>query len=303
MQTIIRTTGLCKRYHGKAAVENLCLEVPQGAIYGFIGQNGAGKSTTFKLLCGLAKPSAGHIELFGAAPDKNAACRLGVLINDTGAYPRLSAAENCRLKAVALALPDPARRVEEVLTQVGLDAVCNKKVKTFSTGQKRRLGLALALLGNPDLLLLDEPTNGLDPQGIRDIRALLLQLQSERGVTMMISSHILGELEKIATDYGILRAGKLVEQTTAADIAARCQDYLEVQTPEAHRAAALLETRLGLHRYEVLSQGQLHLFDLADPAAVNAMLIQGGVPVQGISVHRQALEDYFLKMMGVLQNG
>lgn len=298
MKTVIRTTGLCKTYRGQPAVDHLDMQVEQGAIYGFIGQNGAGKSTTFKLLCGLARPTAGQIELFGQPHTSEAARRrVGILIEDAGVYPGLSAYENCRLKALALGLVEEERTIRQTLEQVGLQNAGSKKVKAFSMGMRRRLGLALALLGSPDLLLLDEPTNGLDPEGIRDIRALLLRCRQERGVTIVISSHILGELEKIATAYGIIRQGKMVQQITAADLAAQCRDFIRLQTADPRRAAVVLEQQ-GLARYEVLPQGEIRIFDEADPAAVNAALAQNGVPVGEIAVHRQALEDYFLQRMG-----
>lgn len=299
MKTVIRTTGLCKRYRGKPAVDHLDMQVEQGAIYGFIGQNGAGKSTTFKMLAGLARPTAGQIELFGRPlQDPTARRRLGVLIEDAGLYPNLSARENCMLKAIALGLDEEEKAVDRVLAKTGLQDMGTKACKKFSMGQRRRLGLALALVGSPDLLLLDEPTNGLDPEGIHDVRALLTRLQAERGVTIVVSSHILGELEKIATCYGILRTGKMVREISAAELDAQCRDYIALQTAEPHRAAALLEERLHLHNYEVMPEGEVHIFDPADPAAITAALAGAGVPVRGIGVHRQELEDYFLSLMG-----
>ena len=299
MKTVIRTTGLCKRYRGKPAVDHLDMQVEQGAIYGFIGQNGAGKSTTFKMLAGLARPTAGQIELFGRPlQDPTARRRLGVLIEDAGLYPNLSARENCMLKAIALGLDEEEKAVDRVLAETGLRDMGTKACKKFSMGQRRRLGLALALVGSPDLLLLDEPTNGLDPEGIHDVRALLTRLQAERGVTIVVSSHILGELEKIATCYGILRTGKMVREISAAELDAQCRDYIALQTAEPHRAAALLEERLHLHNYEVMPEGEVHIFDPADPAAITAALAGAGVAVRGIGVHRQELEDYFLSLMG-----
>lgn len=299
MKTVIRTTGLCKRYRGKPAVDHLDMQVKQGAIYGFIGQNGAGKSTTFKMLAGLARPTAGQIELFGRPlQDPTARRRLGVLIEDAGLYPNLSARENCMLKAIALGLDEEEKAVDRVLAETGLQDMGTKVCKKFSMGQRRRLGLALALVGSPDLLLLDEPTNGLDPEGIHDVRALLTRLQAERGVTIVVSSHILGELEKIATCYGILRTGKMVREISAAELDAQCRDYIALQTAAPHRAAALLEERLHLHNYEVMPEGEVHIFDPADPAAITAALAGAGVPVRGIGVHRQELEDYFLSLMG-----
>ena len=300
MQTAVRTLGLCKQYRGKAAVDHLDLQVPQGEIYGFIGANGAGKSTTFKLLAGLARPTAGQIELFGQPLEKGASARrVGVLIEDAGLYGSMSARDNCLLKARLLGLDEEKTAVDRALAQVGLDKMGKKAAKRFSMGQRRRLGLALALLGSPDLLLLDEPTNGLDPEGIRDVRLLLQQLQTEYGVTILVSSHILGELEKFATCYGIIREGHMVEQITAAELNARCRDYIAIKTADPHRAAALLEENLHFRDYTVYPEGELRLYDAADPARVNAALLEGGVAVQSIGTHRQELEEYFLQRMGV----
>lgn len=300
MQIAVRTMGLCKQYRGKAAVDHLDMQVPKGEIYGFIGANGAGKSTTFKLLAGLAVPTAGQIELFGQSLSAGTvARRMGVLVEDAGLYGSLSARDNCLLRAKLLGLDEENKAVERVLRQTGLDKMGKKAAKRFSMGQRRRLGLALALLGSPDLLLLDEPTNGLDPEGIRDVRLLLQQLQTEQGVTILVSSHILGELEKFATCYGIIRDGRMVQQITASELSARCRDYIAVQTADPHRAVALLEEKLHLHDYTVYPEGELRLYDAADPARVNAALLKGGVAVQSIGVHRQELEDYFLEKMGV----
>lgn len=300
MQTAVRTLGLCKSYRGKAAVDHLDMQVPKGEIYGFIGANGAGKSTTFKMLAGLSNPTAGQIEIFGQPKEReNYSRRVGILIEDAGLYGSLSARDNCLLKAKLLGLDEEKTAVDRVLAQVGLDQMGKKAAKRFSMGQRRRLGLALALLGDPDLLLLDEPTNGLDPEGIRDVRLLLQQLQAERGVTILVSSHILGELEKFATCYGIIRDGRMVQQITAAELSSQCRDYIALQTPDPHRAAALLEEKLHLHDYTVRPEGELRIYDAADPARINAALMEGGAAVRSIGIHRQELEDYFLQMMGV----
>lgn len=299
MEYAIQTEGLCKQYRGKYAVDHLDMRVPEGEIYGFIGSNGAGKSTTFKLIAGLAGATAGTIRLFGRPlEDKTVRHQIGVLIEEAGLYPGLTARENCKLKARLLGLTREDQTIGTVLQQVGLTQTGDKAVKHFSMGQRRRLGLAMALLGSPDLLLLDEPTNGLDPEGIRDIRTLLVRMQQERGVTIVVSSHILGELEKIATCYGILREGRMVREVSARELATQCSDYLVLRTTESARAAALLEEKLGVYQYENLPGGELHLFDAPDSAVVAAVLAGAGIPIQFIGNHRQRLEDYFLQMMG-----
>ena len=215
---VIQTMGLSKRYKDNWAVDHLDLRVEQGDIYGFIGRNGAGKSTTLKLLCGLARPTQGGALIFGKPiRDSVARRRVGALIEQPGLYPDLSGRENLRLYATLLGLDSPVRQVDEILETVGLSHKEKKPVKHYSMGMKQRLGVGLALLGGPDLLLLDEPINGLDPEGIREMRELLLRLNRERGLTLLISSHILGELSKIATRYGIIQQGRMVEQITAGE--------------------------------------------------------------------------------------
>ena len=240
--SVIQTTGLSKRYKDRWAVDHLDLRVEQGDIYGFIGQNGAGKSTTLKLLSGLARPTQGEALIFGKpVRDSVARRRVGSLIEQPGLYPDLSGRENLRLYAVLLGLDSPERQVEEILNTVGLVPGEKKPVRHYSMGMKQRLGVALSLLGGPDLLLLDEPINGLDPEGIREMRELLLRLNRERGLTILVSSHILGELSKIATRYGIIQQGRMVEQITAGELEQKCTDYLHLKADQPQKAAALLE--------------------------------------------------------------
>ena len=230
---VIQTRGLSKRYKDKWAVDHLELQVEQGDVYGFIGQNGAGKSTTLKLLCGLASPTEGEITIFDR-PLRNTVAhrRIGMLIEQPGLYHDLSARENLSLYATLLGLDDPKRQVDETLKTVGLAPGEKKPVKQYSMGMKQRLGVGIALLGSPDLLLLDEPINGLDPEGIREMRELLLRLNRERGLTILVSSHILGELSKIATRYGIIQQGRMVEQITAEELEQKCADYLHLKTSQ-----------------------------------------------------------------------
>ena len=296
---VIQTMGLSKRYKDRWAVDHLDLRVEQGDIYGFIGQNGAGKSTTLKLLCGLARPTQGEALIFGKpVRDSVARRRVGALIEQPGLYPDLSGRENLRLYAALLGLDSPARQVEEILKTVGLSPGEKKPVRHYSMGMKQRLGVALALLGGPDLLLLDEPINGLDPEGIREMRELLLRLNRERGVTILVSSHILGELSKIATRYGIIQEGRLVEQITAAELEQKCADYLRLKADQPRKAAALLEQELHLTRWEMRSEGEIRIYEAVDARAVGQTLAQAGVAVEEMGLHRQDLEGYFLERMG-----
>ncbi len=296
---VIQTMGLSKRYKNKWAVNHLDLRVEQGDIYGFIGRNGAGKSTTLKLLCGLASPTRGQALVFGKpVRDPVARRRVGALIEQPGLYPDLSGRENLRLYATLLGLDSPGRQVEETLGTVGLDPQEKKPVRHYSMGMKQRLGVAMALLGGPDLLLLDEPINGLDPEGIREMRELLLRLNREQGLTILISSHILGELSKIATRYGIIQEGQMVEQITAEELGQKCTDYLHLRADQPQKAAALLERELHLSRWEMQPEGEIRIYDTTDAKAVGQILTQAGVAVEEMGLHRQDLEGYFLERMG-----
>ncbi len=296
---VIQTMGLSKRYKNRWAVDHLDLQVEQGDIYGFIGRNGAGKSTTLKLLCGLARPTMGEILLFGKpVRDPVARRRVGALIEHPGLYPDLSGRENLRLYAGLLGLDSPERQTDEVMEIMGLSPGEKKPVRHYSMGMKQRLGVGLALLGGPDLLLLDEPINGLDPEGIRQMRDLLLRLNRERGLTILISSHILGELSKIATRYGIIQQGRLVEQLTAGELEQKCTDYLHIKADQPQKAAALLEQQLHLTRWEMRPEGELRIYEAADARAVGQLLAQAGIAVEEMGLHRQDLEGYFLEKMG-----
>ena len=296
---VIQTMGLSKRYKDKWAVDHLDLRVEPGDIYGFIGQNGAGKSTTLKLLCGLARPTQGEALIFDRPiQDTVARRRVGALIEQPGLYPDLSGRENLRLYAALLGLDSPEKQVEEILQTVGLSAVGKKPVKHYSMGMKQRLGVGLALLGGPDLLLLDEPINGLDPEGIREMRELLLRLNRERGLTLLISSHILGELSKIANRYGIIQQGKMVEQITAAELEQKCTDYLHLRCDQPQKAAALLEQKFQLTRWESRPEREIRIYETVDAKAIGQVLTQAGISVEEMGLHRQDLESYFLDKMG-----
>ncbi|MEY8388750.1 ATP-binding cassette domain-containing protein [Oscillospiraceae bacterium 38-13] len=296
---VIQTVGLSKRYKDRWAVDHLDLRVEQGDIYGFIGRNGAGKSTTLKLLCGLVRPTQGEALIFGKpVRDTIVRRRVGALIEQPGLYPDLSGRENLRLCATLLGLDSPERQVDEILKIVGLTPKEKKPVRHYSMGMKQRLGVALALLGGPDLLLLDEPINGLDPEGIREMRELLLRLNRERGLTIFISSHILGELSKIATRYGIIQQGRMVEQITAGELEQKCTNYLHLRTDQPQKAAALLERELHLTRWEMRPEGEIRIYETVDTRTVGQTLTRAGIAVEEMSLHRQDLEGYFLERMG-----
>ncbi|WP_251209305.1 ABC transporter ATP-binding protein [Acetatifactor aquisgranensis] len=298
----VETLSLTKVYDGKAAVNHLNMQVRERAIYGFIGRNGAGKSTTLKMICGLARPTEGEIRLFGKTADNPcAARRIGSLIESTGLYPKMSARQNLIMKARCMGLTDESQ-VDAALNITGLADTGKKMVRHFSMGMKQRLGVALALLGNPDLLILDEPINGLDPEGIREVRQLLLTL-CEEGKTIIVSSHILGELSKIATHYGIIKEGNLVEQIDQESLERKCKDYFQIEVDDCRRALPLLLERMPGLQTEVPEGGLIRIYDLSDSAWVNKLLIENQVQVYASGFHHMDLEEYFLNRMDDPENG
>ena len=299
MKDVIVTQNLTKMYGDKAAVSSMDMHVKQGDIYGFIGRNGSGKSTTLKMLCGLAFPTQGSIRVFGQSLSRESVRkRIGVLIESPGLEGGRSAYENMYLKASLMGIVDPGKEIRELLTLTGLNPDNKKLVKRYSMGMKQRLGIAMALLGGPDLLILDEPINGLDPEGMNQLRTLLVDLNQKKGVTILVSSHILGELSKMATRYGIIKDGCLVKEISKEELSAECKDYLYLKTADAKMAAVLLEEKLGIQNYEVRPEGEIRIYQNADPGQITTVMSSAGIPVYAIYGHQQDLEGYFLDLMG-----
>jgi ABC-type multidrug transport system, ATPase component len=295
----ITTHDLCKKYGNKNVVNNLNLEVPKGAIYGFIGRNGAGKSTTQKLVCGLINASEGEVSLFEKPlTDVDVRSKVGTLIEQPGLYPGMSALDNVIMQGYSIGVDDPKKKALEALDTVGLSKAAKKKAKHLSLGMKQRLGLAIAMLGDPELLVLDEPINGLDPEGIVQLRQVIEVLHRDKGITFFMSSHILGELSKIATHYGIIKDGVLVEQVSAVELASKRKDYLYVGVNNAHQAIALLKEQLDLKTFEVVSDSEIRLFNYNDTKTINKVLSANDFDVAEIFLHQQDLEEYFLELMG-----
>ncbi|MGL4800362.1 MAG: ATP-binding cassette domain-containing protein [Cellulosilyticaceae bacterium] len=300
-EVILQTRDLTKIYGSHTAVDKVNLNVAKGEIYGLVGKNGAGKTTIMKMLTGLIETQGGEIELFGKSyiDDLNKArVRTGMIIETPAFYPYLSAKKNLEYYRIQRGIADKAC-VDHVLQQVGLGDVGNKKFKQFSLGMKQRLGLALAIMGSPDLLILDEPTNGLDPEGIVEVRETLLRLNRERGVTILISSHILDELSKFATCYGFMKEGKLVEEITAKAIEEKCRHHLLVRVDDPAKASVILEEQLGCTGYEIHEGNEIKVYEHMDaPEKVTQMLVTGGVMVSGIQVIGSSLEQYFMALVG-----
>lgn len=303
MEYILSTSGLTKQYGKNKAVNNVNIHIKQGDIYGLIGRNGAGKTTILKMISGLAAPTDGEFSLFGKS-GKNATRvmnRVGTLIESPGVYRNLSAAQNLEIKCIAMGVREKGV-VEELLKTVGLENVGEKKVGKFSLGMKQRLGIALALVGDTDLVVLDEPINGLDPQGIAEVRETIERLNKEKGITFIISSHILEELSKIATHYGIIHNGELLQELSKEKLISKCAERIELVTNDTQKAAVVLEN-MGITDYKIIDKTTVRIFERLDEVSEIAMkLYQNGIRFDGISVKNEALEDYFLNITGGANN-
>lgn len=296
MEYIIETEGLTKRYGKRLCVNNISIHIAKGDIYGFIGRNGAGKTTAMRLILGLARPTSGKIKLFNS-DDLNAQRKnIGSLIEAPGLYKRCSALEN--MKRFSILYGGDDKEIEELLSFVGLNGVGNKKVGQFSLGMKQRLGIAIALLGNPEVLILDEPVNGLDPAGIKEVRDLLLKLNKEKNVTIMISSHLLDELAKITTKYGIINNGVLVEEIDAQKLMERCKNNIVISCDRLQEAKELLESELKLTNISIVND-KLHIVDeIESTDEINTLLVKNDFKVHEITINKNSFEDYFIERLG-----
>ena len=298
--TVLHTKGLTKRYGAHTAVDRAELTVEKGQIYGLVGRNGAGKTTIIRMVTGQTVPTAGEISLFGATGKDlmKVRARTGVMVETPSFYPYLTARQNLEYYRIQRGIPGKGT-VDQVLEETDLANTGKKIFKNFSLGMKQRLGLALALMNRPDFLLLDEPINGLDPEGIVEFRNLLLKLNRERQTTILISSHILPELANLATCYGFIDNGVMLEQITARDLEEKCRACIEAKVDNASQAALVLEQQLGIRDYEVLPGNVLRIYSSLDaPQRVTQALVEGGVALQGIESRGANLEDYFLAMIG-----
>lgn len=303
---ILRTFDVCKKYGNRYALDHVNIEIKKGQIYGFIGMNGAGKTTLFRTVCGLTRLTSGSIELFGYRTEKDlniARGRLGSVVEIPGLYPGMTAVQNLEVQRILTGTPG-CICINEVLKLVGLLDTDRKKVKDFSLGMKQRLGLAVALIGNPEFLMLDEPTNGLDPVGIAEIREVLKRLVCERGITILISSHILSELSQLATCYGIIHKGKLLKQLTSEELAKESTQCLQITVDNPSMAAVVIEKQLNNVKFEVLPGNTIKIYGYLDRSReVNEKFLKAGVSVDSITRSTQDLEDYFIHLTkGVVNN-
>lgn len=291
----IEIKNLSKSFRGLYAVDHLNMTVPTGAIYGFIGENGSGKSTTEKLICGHLVPDSGSIKLFGRDyTDPGVRVRVGALIENAGCFPNSSVYQNLRMQTINLGLENPDDEIRRVLEIVRMEDNANLKFKKCSLGMKQRVGIAMALLGSPALLILDEPINGLDTDGMRIMREILVDITQKYGCTVLISSHILGELEKIATHYGIIRQGKMIMELSAEEMDSRAQVFTSLKAADMEKAHDLLKKKYSNVRKE---DGYVRVYDVDDTAAIVDYLIQNGVVVNEISKNKIGLEEYYIELM------
>ena len=299
MEYVLVTQGLSKHYKDFKALDNLTMHVPKGSIYGFVGRNGAGKTTLIRLICGLQSPTAGTYALYGAdSRDKGlsrARRRMGAVVEAPSIYLDLTARDNLREQLRVLGAPTDDG-IPQLLKLVGLEDTGSKKARNFSLGMKQRLGIAVALAGDPDFLVLDEPVNGLDPQGIIDIRELILKLNRERNITVLISSHILDELSKLATHYGFIDGGRIVKELSARELEAACRKCLQVEVTDTRVLARVLD---GMEvEYKILSDGQADVYAQVNISQLSRALDAQGCELLSAQERDESLESYFVNLVG-----
>ena len=291
----IEIRNLTKSFRGMYALNGLNMTVPKGAIYGFIGENGSGKSTTEKLICGHLVADKGDIKLFGKDfTDAGVRVRVGALIENAGCFPGSSVYQNLMMQAINLGLSNPDDEIMRVLKIVRMEDNAQLKFKNCSLGMKQRIGIAMALLGDPALLILDEPINGLDTDGMRIMREILVDITKTYGCTVLISSHILGELEKIATHYGIIREGRMIQELTAKEMESRARVFVSLKTSDMQGASSLLKMKYSNVRSE---EGYIRIYDVDAPEEIVDYLISKGHIVSEIKKNKIGLEEYYIDLM------
>ena len=291
----IEIRGLSKSFRGLYAVDNLNMTVPVGAIYGFIGENGSGKSTTMKLLCGHLVPDSGKIKLFGKKyTNPGVRVRVGALIENAGCFPGSSVYQNLMMQCINLGIANADEEIQRVLKIVRMEEHAQLKFKKCSLGMKQRIGIAMALLGDPALLILDEPINGLDTDGMRLMREILVDITQNYNCTVLISSHLLGELEKIATHYGIIRQGKMIMELTAAELEGRARVFVSLKTKDIAGAKAVLRANFSNVRQE---EDYLRVYDVENVESIVEVLMQHGHAVSEIHKNKIGLEEYYIELM------
>ena len=292
----IEIKALSKNFGSKQALCGLNMTVPQGAIYGFIGENGSGKSTTEKIICGLIRPSAGSVKLFGKDyTDIDVRASMGVLIEAPGCFPNYSVWNNMMLQAANLSIKDAEKEVVRALKTVRMEGAASNKYKNCSLGMKQRVGIAMALIGNPTLIVLDEPINGLDADGMRIMREVLVDITKNYGSTVVVSSHVLSELEKVATHYGIIKGGKMICEMTAAELESSCRTYSALKSSDMPLTKSVL-----LKKYTSVLEdesGYIRVYDSVPTEEIVVFLYENGITINEIKTDKISLEEYYIDLM------
>ncbi len=299
MEYVLETNGLSKRYRDFTALNGLNMHIPKGSIYGFVGRNGAGKTTLIRLICGLQEPTSGSFTLYGVkntdAKIERARRRMGAVVESPAVYPDMTAEENLRQQYLVLGMPS-IDGITEVLHLVGLGDTGKKKVKNFSLGMRQRLGIAIALAGNPDFLVLDEPVNGLDPQGIIEMRELILKLNREHGITVLISSHILDELSRLATHYGFIDGGHMVKEMSAEELEMRCRKCTRVEATSSKVLARVLD-HLGVE-YSIVDDAKVDVFADVQVTKLAVEALKENCVIYSMKERDESLESFYMNLIG-----
>ena len=297
---VIETHELTKVYSGRAVVDHVNMHIPQGSIYGFVGENGSGKTTIMRMLTGIARPSKGSFEMLGAKNTDPKIYKmrkeLSAIVETVSMVPTMTALDNMKFQELYLGIQLTPERRQELLKAVHLEDVGKKKVKNFSLGMRQRMGIALALMNEPKFMLLDEPMNGLDPQGIAELRELLIELNREKGITILISSHILSELEKIATTYGFISHGKLIEELTVEELQDKCRKSTTIKFADVEAAYKVLK-ELKVKEFKTYPNGDVKIFDEIEIGEFVSKLHQKGLKILSFNSSDESVEEYYLNLV------
>ena len=299
MEYVLETNAVTKRYRSFTALNGLTMRIPKGSVYGFVGRNGAGKTTLIRIICGLQEPTDGSYTLYGVKNTESAVLRsrrrMGAVVESPAIYLGMTAKENIRQQYNVLGIPSDAG-AEELLRLVGLDKTGSKTARHFSLGMRQRLGIAVALAGNPDFLVLDEPTNGLDPQGIIEMRELILKLNREQGITVLISSHILDELSRLATHYGFIDGGRMVREMSAEELEACCRKCIRMEVSDTKTLARVLDSMNA--EYRISDEHHADVYAEIPVTSLVSALAKENCTVKNIKEHDESLESFYMNLVG-----
>lgn len=299
MEYVLETHAITKRYRHFTALNGLTMRIPKGAIYGFVGRNGAGKTTLIRLICGLQEPTDGSYTLYGVKNTEAGIIRcrrrMGAVVESPAIYPDMTARENIRQQYRVLGLPSDDG-IDELLHLVGLGDTGTKKAKNFSLGMRQRLGIAIALSGNPDFLVLDEPVNGLDPQGIIEMRELIVKLNREHGITVLISSHILDELSRLATHYGFIDGGRMIKEMSAEELETRCRKCVHMEVSDTKALARVLDGMKA--EYRMIDDSRADIYAEIPVTALVTALAKENCIVNHLTEQEESLESFYINLVG-----